>query len=467
MTKDFAVIPFNSGAIADKYLISNMLGGWDILGENDFKLFSSLKCNRGTPLFNRLYERGLIADERNFNRLLEDHRNLNSNLFYDASLHIAVITTHCNLRCRYCQAHAARPEHMSLKVARRTVQCIAERKTPYITLEFQGGESTLNWNVLVFLTKSIRKLERNNRKIDITLISNLTALNANKMQFFKDYSVNICASLDGPKHIHDQNRIFGNGKGTYDVVIRNIKKLRKQFKKSVNFLPTITKSSLCAFKEIIDEYVRWGATSIALRPVNHLGNACSNWRNLGYSAEEFMTFYKNALDYILELNKKGIFIRERMAKVILQKVFNKEDPYYVDMMSPCGAGRGQIVYMPDGSCYPCDEARMVGGKMFRLGNILNETYETLVKKENLLHLLETSAINLWDYASVLSPWIGVCPVLNYTEQKNFVPKIHCSFIYKIHEFRFKYIFEKIAKGGQDLEILKSWVAKKEGENEKE
>jgi len=466
MTKDFAVIPFNSGVVAQKHLISNMLGGWDILCEDDFRLFSSFKCDRSTPLFNRLYERGLIVDERNFNRVLEDYRSLNSNLFCDASLHIAVLTTHCNLRCRYCQAHSRKPERMSLNVARRVIDYIAERKNPYITLEFQGGEATLNWDVLTFLTKNIRKLESNNKKIKITLVSNLTALNAKKMQFFKDFNVSVCTSLDGPKHIHDKNRIFSGGKGTYEVVARNIKKFRKQFKKPVNLLPTITRHSLTAFKEIVDEYVKWGETNIALRPVNHLGNACGNWNNLGYSADEFITFYKNAFEYILKLNRKGIFICERMAKVILRKIFNKEDPYYVDLMSPCGAGRGQIVYMPDGSCYPCDEARMVGEEMFKLGNILNETYEGLVKKENLLHLLETSAVNLWDSTSVFSPWIGVCPVLNYAEQKNFVPKIHCSFIYKISTFQFKYIFEKIAKGGQDLEILKSWVTKKEVDDEK-
>jgi MoaA/NifB/PqqE/SkfB family radical SAM enzyme len=203
--------------------------------------------------------------------------------------------------------------------------------------------------------------------------------------------------------------------------------------------------------------VRLGQKGIALRPVNHLGNACCNWQNLGYTLEEFIEFYKKALNYLLELNKKGVIIKERMAEVILKKIFNKRDPGYVDLMNPCGAGRGQIVYMPDGSCYPCDEARMVADEMFLMGNIRKESYEALIKKENLLHLLETSVVNLWDYASVFSPWIGVCPILNYATQKNFVAKIKCSSLYKIHSFQFRYIFEKIAEGGKNFEILKSWA----------
>ncbi|MFA5337497.1 MAG: His-Xaa-Ser system radical SAM maturase HxsB [Candidatus Omnitrophota bacterium] len=455
--KNFAVIPFNSNIILDKHLVSNMLGAWDILDNRDFRLFSSFKCGQDTPLFNRLYERGLVVDERNVDKLLDEYRSLNSNLFCDTSLHIAVLTTHCNLRCKYCQAKTKKPMHMDLKVARRVIQYIKERYARHITLEFQGGEPTLNWDVFSFLVKSIRKLPSADRKISIMVVTNLTMLDDEKLQFLNDFSVDVCTSLDGPKYIHNRNRVFSSGKGTYDIVVKNIKKLNKKFKKDISLLPTITKHSLKAYKDIIDEYVRLGQTNIALRPVNYLGNACGNWSSLGYSADEFIEFYKKSLDYILKLNKKGILIKERMARVILTKIFNKQDPGYVDLMNPCGAGRSQIVYMPDGSCYPCDEARMVGDEMFLLGSILKEPYEAMIKKENLLHLLEASAVNLWDYTSAFSPWIGICPILNYVTQKNFVTKIKCSSLYKIHTFQFKYIFEKISAGGQDLEILKTWV----------
>jgi sulfatase maturation enzyme AslB (radical SAM superfamily) len=313
---------------------------------------------------------------------------------------------------------------MDLDTARRIVQFVRERYAQHITLEFQGGEPTLNWDVLSFLVKNIRKLDREDRKITITVVTNLTLLDDKKMRFLKDFSVDICVSFDGPKHIHDKNRIFSSGKGTYLTGVKNINRLNKRFKKNVNLLPTITKYSLKAYKEIVDEYVRLGQKGIALRPVNHLGNACCNWQNLGYTLEEFIEFYKKALNYLLELNKKGVIIKERMAEVILKKIFNKRDPGYVDLMNPCGAGRGQIVYMPDGSCYPCDEARMVADEMFLMGNIRKESYEALIKKENLLHLLETSVVNLWDYASVFSPWIGVCPFLIMLHRRILLQKLN-------------------------------------------
>ncbi len=456
--KDFAIIPFNSTTIKDKYLVSNALGGWDVLTKEEFDIFNSFSVNRDSPLFNRFYEKKLLLDENNLQQAVSEYKRLNINLFTDTSLHIAVLTTRCNLSCVYCQTRTLKSQDMSHEVASRVLNYIFSVKTPYVTLEFQGGEPLLNWDVLAFTVEHARKFNTH-KNLKIALVTNLTLMDEAKMKFLTDFDVEICTSLDGPKDIHDKNRVFTNGKGTYDTVVKNISKLHKKFGRRVNLLPTVTKHTIKNFKGIIDEYVKWGEPEISLRPVNEMGFACSNWKNIGYSPKDFESFYKNSLDYILSLNKKGIFIRERMARVILQKIIAKRDPVYVELMNPCGAGRSTISYMPDGTCYPCDEARMVGEDMFKLGNILNEDYEDLMKKENLMHILEASLINLWDYSSAFSPWMGTCPVVNYALQNNIVPKIHCSFMHKIYNFQFRYIFEKIIGGGKDSEILKGWVKK--------
>lgn len=459
--RNFAVIPFNSTLIKDNYLVSNMLGGWDFLDKEEFKTLHSFNLEKDTPLFKRLYDRGLVADESNLNSLVDSYRNINVNLFNDTSLHIAVVTTRCNLKCRYCQTKSLKEKDMSYEVVSRVLKYIFDVQSPCVTLEFQGGEPLLNWEVLAFLIKHARKFNVN-KDLRIALVTNLTLLDEERMKFLKDFDVEICASLDGPKDIHDRNRVFKDGRGSYDTVTKNIKKLRDKFSKRINLLPTITKYALRHFKEIVDEYIKWGQVEISLRPVNRLGIACRNWLRLGYTPEEFNVFYRKSMDYILGLNKKGIFIRERTARVMLDKILNRRDPGYVELMNPCGAGRSTIVYMPDGSCYPCDEARMVGKEIFKLGNILKENYQDLMKKESLLHLLEASLVNLWDYNSAFFPWMGTCPVVNYALQKNIVPKIWCSPIHKIYNYQFSYIFEKILEGGENLEIFRNWVKKERG-----
>ena len=459
--KRIAILPFNSTIIKDKYLVSNMLGGWDFLSKEEFRLLHSFNIKNNHTLLERLYEKGLAVDENSFKKLIGDYRNLNAHLFRDTSLHIAVVTTRCNLRCAYCQTKSAQTKDMTQDVARRVLKYIFDMRNHCITLEFQGGEPLLNWEILSFLIEYARRFNVIGKQLSLSLVSNLTLLDEDKIQFLKKFNVGICASLDGPRQIHDRNRVFANGKGTYEVVAKNIEKLKVGLGRKVNLLPTITRQSLGHFKEIIDEYVKWGEEEISLRPVNRIGTACGNWLSLGYSTDEFNEFYRKSMDYILELNKSGVVIRERMAKIMLEKIINKKDPGYVDLMNPCGTGRATIAYMPDGSCYPCDEARMVGGEMFKLGNILQEDYQDLVKKDNFLHLLESSLINLWDYKSAFFPWTGTCPVVNYILQGNIVPKIKCSSVHRIYESQFRYIFEKILESSENLAIFKNWVNKTE------
>ena len=455
--KVFAILPFNSSRVKDKYLLSNQLGAWDFLDKKEFREFSSYSLKKGSALYERLYGKGLVADSNNIERLFNEYRSLNANLFLDTSLHIAVVTTRCNLRCRYCQSNTLKPQDMDSEVATRVLKYLFDVRNMNITLEFQGGEPLLNWKTLSFLIEHARKFNVTGKDLRIALVSNLTLLDEAKIKFLLKHDVEICGSLDGPKAVHDKNRVLSNGKGTYDLVVKNVRKIQKEFKRKINLLPTITSFSLPYYKEIIDEYVSLGQDEICLRPVNKLGIACVNWPNLGYTAEEFNDFYDKAMDYIFALNKKGVLIKERMARVISEKIFNKKDPGYVELMNPCGSGRSTIVYMPDGSCFPCDEARMLGEEMFKLGNILKENYEELMKKDNLLHLIQSSLTNLWDYNNVYSPWLGTCPVVNYALQKNIVPKVSCSPLHKINNFQFRYIFEKILENKGNENILRGWI----------
>lgn len=454
---NYAIVPFNSKHIKDKVLVSSQLGHWALLTRQEFKELGAFKLKPASSLFRNLHDNGLVVDEANISGVLDDYKRMNANLFRDTSLHIAVITTHCNLACRYCQAKA-KEEDMGYDVASQILKYIFGVSNQLVTLEFQGGEPLLNWKTLSFLVRHAHKINKD-KDLKITLVSNLTLLDDKKMNFLAKHKVELCGSLDGPKKIHDANRRFKSGKGTYDIVLKNIKAYERKYGKKVSLLPTITNNSFPYYKQIIDEYVRLGQTTISLRPMNRMGAACFNWNDLGYTAEEFLEFYRKSLDYIISLNRKGIFIKERTASFILEKIINRNDPGFVEMMNPCGAGRASIVYMPDGSVYPCDEARMVNDEMFKLGNILNEDYEDLMKKDNLLNLQQSSLVNLWDYTSVFSPWLGTCPVVNYATQNNIVSKVHCSLMHKVYKGQFNYIFEKLIEVQDYKRIFYTWIGR--------
>ena len=139
-----SLIPFNSAKINDKYLVTNMMGCWDALNEEEFRQLHGLRVMQGGDLYNRLLGRGLIADADNIRRVIDDYRNLNANLFTDTSLHIAVLTKRCNLRCAYCHAEGgASSEDMTIETASRVLQYLFDVQNKSVTLEFQGESHCL------------------------------------------------------------------------------------------------------------------------------------------------------------------------------------------------------------------------------------------------------------------------------------------------------------------------------------
>ncbi|MBL7197986.1 MAG: His-Xaa-Ser system radical SAM maturase HxsB [Candidatus Omnitrophica bacterium] len=463
--KDWALLPYNIERINGEYLLSNYFGSWDILTKKEFKEIEQFNLKEDGPLFKRLYKKGLILGEKNLKELIDNYRELNSHLFTDAGLHIVVVTTRCNLNCLYCQAKADKPKDMNTEVAAKVLDCLLTVRNPNVNLEFQGGEPFLNWDTVKFLIENARKVNiPSSKSLAISMVTNGTLWDREKINYLINHNVSICISLDGPKEIHNKNRVFKDGKGSYQKVREAIEDLKEIYRergleneRPIDLLPTITRYSLQFPKEIIDEYVSFGARKIAIRPVSQIGIAQKHWEKIGYSPEEFNLFWAKALDYILELNRKGVEISERMAYVFLKKILKKQNPGYVDLMSPCGAGRQVLAYMSDGDVYPCDEARMAGSDIFKLGNVLNDKYEDLMKSPNLFPVCQASLVDLWDYNNAYLPWIGVCPVVNYILTGNLVPRIHANPMYKIYRFQIEYLFKKMMEDKKNEEIFNEWV----------
>ncbi len=460
--KGWAVLPYQAELIDEHYLVSNMLGHWDILERDEFKGLERLCCDSDAGLFERLREKGIIATEENLPKLIQEYRRLNAHLFTDASLHIAVLTTRCNLECRYCQTQTDSALDMSVDVAAQVLKYCFDMRSPHINLEFQGGEPLLNWSVLTFLVEHIRKFNAANKSISISLVTNGTLLDDEKADFLVKNGVSVCISVDGPAKIHDRNRVYSGGGGTYEQAAGAMKRLKEAYQRAekesrINLLPTLNKESLNFSKEIIDEYISWGVDVIALRPITAIGKAQCQWGHLGYTPEEFNRFWSEAMEYLLELNRQGVPIKERMASVMLKKILRKQDPGYVDQMSPCGAGRSVLTYMPNGDIYPCDEARMTGSDMFRLGNVLVDSYEDVMKSPKMFAMCQSSVMDQWCYHSAFLPWMGTCPVLNYLNQGTIVPKITQTPKYKIERFQLEYLFKKMIDDPQSREIFERWA----------
>ena len=348
---------------------------------------------------------------------------------------------------------------MSKEVAKKSVDIALESPSDYLTFEFQGGEPLTNFDVIKYIVE-YSKENANGKYIEYNLVSNLILLTDEMIDFFEENNVSICTSIDGNEELQNINRPYSKG-NSYQETIKQIKKLRKR-NINVSAIQTTTKYSLSRYKEIVDEYINLGINSIFVRPLTKLGKADSNWKNIGYEADEFLEFYRKILEYIIQKNKEGIFLSEGHSNIFLRKILLNEPVNYMELRSPCGGAIGQMAYYYDGNIYTCDEGRMLsemGNDSFKLGNVMENTYKDLMKCDCTKAMCVSSCIECLPYCSncVYMPYCGTCPVINLAQDNNIFVRKPKEFRCKVYGGILDTLFDYIENAGTEKEILESWI----------
>ncbi len=448
---EYALNNYRCKRFEDKYFLTTDYGSYCILSEEEFK---RLKQNTiGGKLKTKLEKKGIILNNNNITEALRLTRNRNSFIFTGTSLHIIVATLRCDMNCVYCHA-SSKPKNeieydMGKETAKKTVDFIFQTPSKEITIEFQGGEPLLNWDVVKYIIEYALEINVGKKKnLTITIVTNLNSMDEDKMDYLIKMGVSVCTSLDGPKELHDSNRRYICG-SSYDNVVKWVERFDEEYKKRdikdkrVNALVTLTRKSLDYPKEIVDEYVRLGIPYIHLRFLNDLGVAKKVWGDISYSPKEFLDFWKKAVLYMGELNKGGKEIRERMMSLMINKIKNEFDPNYMDLRSPCGAAIGQLTYNYNGDIYTCDEARMIGDDLFSLGNVKKDDYKDITTSDKACAVVSASINDQYICDNcVFKPYCGVCPVCNYAEQGNVIGKITQTDRCKILKEQFTWVIKE-------------------------
>ena len=149
-----------------------------------------------------------------------------------------VITEDCNFACTYCYMHHKSPKRMDHGTVREVVDFLLNQdllngyvsceESPCIILDFIGGEPLLEIDAIdifmdYFIYKSFQLNHPWAHNYVISMSSNGSLYNTSKVQrFVKKFMgrVNIGISIDGKKELHDSCRVYRDGRGTYDDVIK-------------------------------------------------------------------------------------------------------------------------------------------------------------------------------------------------------------------------------------------------------
>jgi uncharacterized protein len=383
-------------------------------------------------------------------------------LFEATCLHIFVMTNACNMCCVYCQAQDSEQLHkgmMNKETALKAVEVALQSPNRHFTFEFQGGEPLTNFEIIKEIVEYTEQ-RKNDKDISYTVVTNTLLLTEEMMDFFKEYRVAVSTSLDGNEKLHDANRPQMIGGGTYKYVVENIKKMQEKGI-GVGAIQTTTRKSLDCAEDIVDAYRKSDLHYLFLRPLTPLGYAREHWDEIGYTSDEFISFYKNALNKIIKCNIEGYKIKEGHASIFLRKILCQESDNYMELRSPCGAGVGQMAYYYDGKVYTCDEGRMLsemGLPDFCLGDV-SMTYDEMMESDVCKVTCQSSVLEGLPQCCdcAYHPYCGVCPVVNYAMENNIYSREANGYKCRIYKGILDILFSYIHSDNQAMEILKTWL----------
>lgn len=239
-------------------------------------------------------------------------------------------------------------------------------------IEFvSGGESLLN---TAAIQKTIECAERfqssSNKSVQTWLCTNGSLLTKDFVRFLDKHNVSIGISIDGEKNAHDANRVYPNGQGTYDDVIKGLKTVLEDNQignrmKHIWGLSVINENN-CDLIAIIEHYKSIGIKSaqmkIEWKENSNPKEAIKLYELYALAYEKLATFLlnqynNNNIDYLLMI----INDNDQFGKVLKKYITGT----YTSRR--CEAGRYKVAVCPNGDIYPC--YGFIGIKDMKIGSV--------------------------------------------------------------------------------------------------
>lgn len=424
------LLPFRFERLTgDRVVVSNLVGDMLLTTDAEFRRLAALKLRPGDGLYERAYEKLLVAPESERASLQLLALRLRSRMAFlrePTPLHIFVVTLRCEHSCPYCQVSRRSSDRsrydMSDETAMRALGVALSAPAKSIKIEFQGGEPLLNFDLIRAIVAAAREqAAARGKHVGFVIASNLALLTDEVLAFCKENSVLLSTSLDGPADLHNRNRPRPGG-NSHALAVAGIQRAQELLGRDrIGALMTTTEASLDRVEEIVDEYLKLGLDGIFLRPLSPYGFAIKTKQFSKYDGADWYRFYERGLRYILDINRRGTHFPEFYASILLRRMLTDRADGYVDLRSPAGIGLGALVYNYDGTVFASDEGRMLaemGDRTFELGNLSTTDYNSLVFSEKLVDLVGRSLTQCAPQCSscAFEPHCGADPVYHHATQ---------------------------------------------------
>lgn len=184
------------------------------------------------------------------------------------------IAQKCNLGCSYCYAQQGEfggpARNMERESAERAVDLLVNGAEPgaRLNLAFLGGEPLANRALLQETTRRAAAMAAaRGVTLGFSITTNGTLLTPADADFFEEHGFAVTISLDGPREVHDAQRPFKSGRGSFDRIMENlVPLLRRQGRMQVAARITVTPRNL-DLRETLDQFTAVGFHTVGFSPL--------------------------------------------------------------------------------------------------------------------------------------------------------------------------------------------------------
>jgi uncharacterized protein len=196
------------------------------------ELIQSINENKLSPREKkRLNDKGFLAksaaaEKKEMLRFIDDF-----NRDADTFNAVLVMSLDCNLGCKYCFEGTRKGNYyLSAETADDFINFILTRNfkgKSKLNIVFYGGEPLLSSSAIIRIAEKLQKgAARKKLAFSFSFITNGTLLTPRLVKKLNPLGMTAArVTVDGPKEVHDAYRPFKTGKGSFDIIVKNIREV--------------------------------------------------------------------------------------------------------------------------------------------------------------------------------------------------------------------------------------------------
>ncbi len=253
-----------------------------------------------------------------------------------AALHV---TLACNLRCTYCYAGSKVNKSMTPEIARKSVEWIAKSGDKENVVTLFGGDPLFRFDLVKECVEHARTLDA---KFVWRMVTNGTLFTDEIFDYLQANDILFTLSLDGDAIAQDLERKTVDGRGSFDLVLKNVPGMLR-----------------------VNPYTKIN-TVVTPRTADRLAKSVAYIHGLGFRWFDVSPDFGGAWDRrslatlrdsIEELARYYLMCHRRGEKLNLNLFDDKIRAYALgasaEHCDACDAGKSQFSVAPSGRIYPC------------------------------------------------------------------------------------------------------------------